>query len=79
MLGSSQGFSWETCEGAWGAWGCIEMSRCVLGILQAEDGYYWVLLGTIGKTVSPFLSFIERDGLRDQTSGVDFDSNQSTH
>ena len=55
------------------------MSRGVLGVRQAEDGYYWVLLGTIGKTVSLFLSFIERDGLRDQTSGVDFDSNQSTH
>ena len=31
--GSSQGFSWETCEAVWGAWGCFEVSRGGLGVL----------------------------------------------
>ena len=37
VLGSSQGFSRETCEGVWGALGCFEVSRDVLGVLAGAS------------------------------------------
>ena len=46
VLGSSQGFSWETCEGVWGAWGCFEVSRGVLGVL-AGVSMLWEVSGSI--------------------------------
>ena len=51
VFGSSQGFSWETCEGVWGAWGCFEVSTDVLTVL-AGVSMLWEVSGSIFYSIS---------------------------